>query len=179
MSTPTRPQPEPGVYDIDPATSTVRFKTRHLFGLGAVHGTFTLNEGTVTVPDDPNRDLHVHLGVDASSFATGNARRDEHVRGPDFLNSAEYPTIEFTAATPLNEFTGSSLTGTLHVAGQSSPLTITTHPTTTNTDTVSVQGTTTVNRNDFGITKMRGMAARDLELTIAIAAALRESGSAT
>ena len=27
MSTPTRPQPEPGVYDIDPATSTVRFKT--------------------------------------------------------------------------------------------------------------------------------------------------------
>jgi hypothetical protein len=54
MMNSTTPQPAaiaaPGTYRIDAARSAIAFTTRHLFGLGTVHGTFTLREGTSTSP---------------------------------------------------------------------------------------------------------------------------------
>jgi len=38
--------PQLGRYDIDRERSTVTFRTRHLFGLAPVRGTFTLKAGT-------------------------------------------------------------------------------------------------------------------------------------
>ena len=37
--------PATGIYRIDPADSSVSFTTRHLFGLGAVKGTFGCSPG--------------------------------------------------------------------------------------------------------------------------------------
>jgi len=37
--------PAVGTYRIDPSTSTITFTTRHMFGLGAVKGSFDLNSG--------------------------------------------------------------------------------------------------------------------------------------
>ncbi|MBM7774973.1 polyisoprenoid-binding protein YceI [Actinokineospora baliensis] len=41
----------PGTYAIDPSRSAVRFRTRHVFGLLPVTGSFPLTEGRVTVAE--------------------------------------------------------------------------------------------------------------------------------
>ena len=43
--------PAPGTYRIDAARSAIAFTARHLLGLGAVHGAFTLREGDIHVAD--------------------------------------------------------------------------------------------------------------------------------
>ena len=37
--------PRPGRYDIDTSYSSVTFRTRHLFGLAPVHGSFAIRNG--------------------------------------------------------------------------------------------------------------------------------------
>lgn len=51
MATATVQIPATGTYRIDPADSSVSFTTRHLFGLGAVEGTFGVLSGEVTIAD--------------------------------------------------------------------------------------------------------------------------------
>jgi len=57
----------------------VAFRTRHLFGLGAVSGT-------------------VAVTISAASFRTGNRGRDRDARGR-FLHAGRYPDITFQAGT--------------------------------------------------------------------------------
>jgi polyisoprenoid-binding protein YceI len=60
--------PAAGTYQLDPAASTVRFATRHLFGLGTVKGTFRLISGQVTIAD-PVTSSTASAVIDAASFA--------------------------------------------------------------------------------------------------------------
>ena len=59
QNTQTQTQIQPGHYDLDPQRSVIRFRTRHLFGLGPVGGTFALRSGAVSVTDP----------LDGSTFA--------------------------------------------------------------------------------------------------------------
>jgi len=43
--------PTAGSYRIDPVRSRIAFTTRHLFGLGAVHGTFELQDGVIRIAE--------------------------------------------------------------------------------------------------------------------------------
>ena len=43
--------PAAGIYQLDPAASTVTFATRHMFGLAPVKGTFRLVSGQITIAD--------------------------------------------------------------------------------------------------------------------------------
>ena len=43
--------PAAGIYQLDPAASTVTFATRHIFGLAPVKGTFRLVSGQITIAD--------------------------------------------------------------------------------------------------------------------------------
>ena len=85
-----------GKYDIDTTASTISFRTRHVFGLGPVRGTFTVHSGTVDVCD-PVADSRVHVHIDAASFRTGNQRRDANVRSARFLDTDRYPYLTFVA----------------------------------------------------------------------------------
>ncbi len=164
--------PSGGTYEIDPGRSTVTFATRHMFGLGAVNGTFAVHDGTITVPsdDDDSGQLEVGLRVDAASFHTGTDRRDTHVKSADFLDVGAHPFIEFSASSPVDDFDGTSVTGSLRVVGNQGPVQVQVSEFATTGDGVRVQGSTTINRYDFGVTKMKGMAGRDLRMTIDLVA---------
>ena len=172
MHTTTPALPPGGTFEIDPARSTVTFATRHMFGLGAVNGTFAVRDGTIAVPSDDNKSgvLEVGLRIDAASFHTGTARRDTHVKSADFLDVGAHPFIEFSASSPVHDFNGRSVDGSLRVTGNQGPVQVQVGEFATTGDGVRVQGTTTVNRYDFGVTKMKGMAGRDLEMTIDLVA---------
>jgi polyisoprenoid-binding protein YceI len=62
------PVPQLGRYGIDPAHSAVTFRTRHLFGLAPVRGSFAIRSGTVDVTE-PVSASGIHAEVDAGWFA--------------------------------------------------------------------------------------------------------------
>lgn len=92
------PIPAPGRYGIDPAHTTVRFHTRHLFGLGGVSGTVRLREADLTVADPPTATT-LHAVLDAASFDTGSPKRDADVRSAKYLDTDAYPDITFDCQT--------------------------------------------------------------------------------
>ncbi len=83
----------PETYKIDPAHSSVGFKVRHLFSY--VTGKFMKFDGTFTVdPDVPDK-ASVTATVQSTSVDTGNAKRDEDLRGANFFDAAKFPEITF------------------------------------------------------------------------------------
>lgn len=64
--------------------TAIRFIAKHV-GVARVHGRFTRCDGGIRIaPDMP--DSQVSVRIDASSIATGNTSRDNHLRSADFLD---------------------------------------------------------------------------------------------
>jgi len=60
--------------------------------------------------------------IDASSVDTGEAQRDGHLKSPDFLDVAKYPTITFASRKVENAGTGKfKVTGDLTIHGVMNP----------------------------------------------------------
>jgi polyisoprenoid-binding protein YceI len=91
-TTSTTTLPRAGTYAIDPAHTEVGFIARHLIGT-KVRGRFTEVSGTFTVADNPEEST-VEATVQAASIHTNQSMRDDHLRTNDFLDVANYPTLE-------------------------------------------------------------------------------------
>jgi polyisoprenoid-binding protein YceI len=93
MATATVQIPATGTYRIDPASSSVSFTTRHMFGLGAVNGTFGVVSGEVTIAD-PVTASTARAVIDAASFSSGHPQRDKDVKSANLLHVQEHPHIK-------------------------------------------------------------------------------------
>ena len=89
----TSTTPATGTYGIDASHTHVGFKVRHLM-VSKVRGRFADFEGTVTVAPDPLESA-VEVTVQLASIDTRDAGRDEHLRGADFFDVAQHPTMTF------------------------------------------------------------------------------------
>ena len=83
--------PPPGVYEVDPAHSSVTFVARHLIG-SKVRGQFSRFSGTITVIEPPESSF-VEAEVEAGSLGTGVDQRDQHVLSGDFLDVEHHPKL--------------------------------------------------------------------------------------
>ena len=83
-------------WQMDPAHSSFQFKIRHLT-VSNVKGEFSKFRGVVTMDDQNMTDLKVEVIIDGASVNTGHAQRDEHLKGPDFFDVIQYPTITFVS----------------------------------------------------------------------------------
>ena len=81
-------------YDLDPSHSAAMFKVRHLM-ISNVKGEFTHLSGSVTFDPDNPANSSIEATIDATSINTREAKRDEHLKSPDFLDVAKFPTIAF------------------------------------------------------------------------------------
>ena len=119
----TVPLPVPGIWEIDPSHSTVGAVARHLM-VSKVRGRFGSFTGSVTIGDTPEASSVVAT-IDASSIDTADARRDEHLRSPDFLDAVNYPTLEFrsTSVTQTDAAT-LRLDGQLTIRGIARPVSL-------------------------------------------------------
>jgi len=88
--------PPAGDYHLDPVRSAVTFGTRHLFGLGAVHGSFHIESGQIHVADPPQASW-ARVTIPAASFHTGHSGRDSAVRSQRLLAADVHPDITFTS----------------------------------------------------------------------------------
>lgn len=115
--------PHTGTWEIDPSHSSIEFVARHLV-VSKVRGRFASFSGTAEVTE-PVESSSVEVTIDAASISTGDDKRDEHLRSPDFLDVDNHPTLTFRA-TGAQRSDGEQWTipGELTIRGVSKPVTL-------------------------------------------------------
>ena len=162
--------PRPGAYRVDPKRSTVAFTGRHLFGLGAVHATFTISSGLLHVAD-PVTTSTAEVTVDASSFHSNRSRRDKDVRSRMLLDAATYPEIVFVSEGLRRDGAGWLLTGTVTAHGTRVPVEVRIDHVAAQDDGIGVHARAEhLDRYAFGVTRGKGMAGRFLDLDFNVVA---------
>jgi polyisoprenoid-binding protein YceI len=90
---PSMPLPAPGEWVIEPAHTRIGFVARHI-GLARVHGRFENFAGAIRIGETMEQTA-MHVIIGAESIDTNVRVRDDHLRSADFLDVANYPTLEF------------------------------------------------------------------------------------
>ena len=142
-------------WTVDRDHSSVGFTVRHL--VSNVRGQFGTFTGTVRLdPQHPEQGA-VEFTIDAASIDTDNAKRDEHLRTPDFFDVANNPQITFKSkkvvALAPNRF---AVAGTLTMRGVSREVTLPVELLGTSKDPwgntrAGFSTAVTLNRKDYGI----------------------------
>ena len=111
-------------YTIDPAHTAVTFKVSHL-GLSWTHGRFNEVSGAFSLDKAAPDNDSFTLTVKADSIDTGNARRDGHLKTPDFFNVKQFPLLTFKSKSVKAVEGGYQVTGDLMLHGQTKAVTFT------------------------------------------------------
>ena len=115
--------PEAGTFEIDASHSAAAFTVRHMV-VAKTRGRFTDFSGEITIHPEP-LSSSVNVPIQAASITTGDDKRDEHLRGADFLDVEKYPTLEFKSTSV--KHVGSAqfeVLGDLTIAGVTKPVTL-------------------------------------------------------
>jgi polyisoprenoid-binding protein YceI len=83
-------------YTIDPAHSGAGFKIRHLM-VAYIRGGFSGVTGDVVFDAANPENTKISGSIDVNTLHTHDEKRDAHVKGADFLDAAQYPTISFVS----------------------------------------------------------------------------------
>lgn len=145
-----------GDYVVDATHSRLGFVARHAM-VTKVRGQFDSFEGRAHLDfEDPARS-EGEVTIDVRSVDTNNEQRDAHLRANDFFDADNHAEITFRSARvePLGK-DRYRLTGDLTIKGSSRPVTLEVEHTGVATDPfgntrVGLEGTTTVNRKDWGV----------------------------
>ena len=88
-------------YVLDKSHAVISFTVDHL-GFSDVKGVFQEFDAEIELDPDAVENSSVRFVIDAASVNTFWPKRDEHIRGEDFLNVDAYPNIVFesTEITP-------------------------------------------------------------------------------
>ncbi len=85
----------PETYEIDPVHSSIGFKIKHLFSF--VTGRFDTVKGIVVLDPERPGSSTVRVSIGAASINTSNAKRDAHLKTPDFFDVEKYPALTFVS----------------------------------------------------------------------------------
>jgi polyisoprenoid-binding protein YceI len=154
----------PGNYRLDPARTSVTF-TAKKFGIFTIRGSMDLESGEFTV-GQRLEESSLHVVLDAGSFKTPMARRDEHVKSKTFLHTAEFPHIEFGSTEVDRTNQGWQIRGLLSVRGQKAPVVLSVSSVEQRGGLVQVHATAQVNRKELGVTALPPAASTLLDVTI-------------
>jgi polyisoprenoid-binding protein YceI len=81
-------------WEIDPAHTAIQFSVRHMM-VSNVRGHFGKFTGDVEGDETKPAEARIEATIETASIDTANQKRDEHLRSPDFLDAAKFPTITF------------------------------------------------------------------------------------
>jgi polyisoprenoid-binding protein YceI len=100
---------------VDKAHSNVKFTVTHM-AISEVDGNFKAFDGTLESAKPDFSDAKIQFSIDVASIGTDNENRDNHLKGDDFFNAAQFPKISFTG-TSMKPLGGNKyqLTGTMTV----------------------------------------------------------------
>src|SRR5712692_3923767 len=112
-----------GTWEIDPVHSHIGFAARHLM-VSKVRGNFTNVEGQIITAADP-LESSATATIYLDSLSTGSEQRDSDVKGENFLDVANHPTMTYRS-TGLRLDRGQIIAdGELTIRGITHPVTLT------------------------------------------------------
>jgi polyisoprenoid-binding protein YceI len=145
-------------WEFDPAHTGVHFKVRHLM-VSHVRGDFEKVSGKIAYDEQDISMSSAEITIDAASINTRVAKRDAHLKSPDFLDAAKYPAIFFRSKKVEKAGDGKlRMTGDLTIRGVTREVVLDIEgPTPPMKDLegktrVGGTATTTINRKEFGLT---------------------------
>lgn len=154
-------------YKIDPDHSEVGFKIRHLT-ISNVTGNFTQFAGTFQYDPTDVKSSKVQAEITIPSIDTNQKKRDEHLKSPDFFDATKFPVMKFVSKSV--EPTGDKsfkATGDLTIRDVTKPVTLDViyqgaakDP--YGNDRTAFAATTTIDRQDFGLTYNKALEAGGL-----------------
>jgi len=108
-------------WTIDPSHSHLDFSVKHM-GISTVRGRFKKFSATIETNDQQVL-TRVVVTADAASIDTGEPKRDDHLRSPDFLDAAKYPEVKFESdAVKPAKGDAYAVSGKLTIRGETRPL---------------------------------------------------------
>jgi polyisoprenoid-binding protein YceI len=144
-----------GTWRLDPSATTVRLRTKAMWGMATVNGTLRATEGVGTVGEDGS--MTGTVVIDAASIDTAQAKRDKHLRGPDFFDVERFPLFTYAVTSAALEGGGLvSILGTFTGHGQTHPLTGRGTVTSADASTITLTVEADLDRSEWGMgwTKM-------------------------
>jgi polyisoprenoid-binding protein YceI len=154
-----------GTWTLDPSRSTVGLKTKAMWGVVPVKGTFSDLAGTAEVSSDGVVTGQVRITSD--SINTKMKKRDEHLRSDDFFSAATYPEILFDLDSAAPAAGTLAASGRLTVRDKSIPLTFPATVSALATGEVTLDAEVTVDRSQLGI-DFKSKGATKMENTLAL-----------
>lgn len=103
-------------YTIDSAHSKAQFSIRHMM-VSNVRGEFSKMKGTIDYDEKDPSAIRIEATIDVASINTGEPKRDEHLKSPDFFDAAKYPVITFRSKSARKTANGLAVTGDLTIHG--------------------------------------------------------------
>jgi polyisoprenoid-binding protein YceI len=162
-------------YRIDPLHTAATFSVSHL-GLSQQRGSFGRTTGMVML-DRSARQGSIDLAIDAATVTSGSPARETMLKGEDYFNVAQFPTITFKSTSL--KFDGDNVVsadGDLTIRGVTKPVTLTVanfkcaiHPA-TKRPACGAEVTTSVKRSEFGMIKNQPSTGDDVNIAVAIEA---------
>lgn len=149
-------------WKIDPSHSSATFTVKHMM-VSNVPGRFGKVEGTIVYDGKNIAGVQADATIDATTITTNNEKRDAHLKSPDFFDVNAFPTITFKSKRAeavgngrfrlIGDLTmrGTTKEVVLEVEGPTDPVTV------QNSQRVGATATTTLNRQDFGVSWSRTM----------------------
>ena len=143
------------VYQIDPQHTDVGFSIRHMV-INNVKGSFKDFAGTIEYDGKDLLGLKAGGTIQVKSVDTGIAKRDEHLRSPDFFDVEKYPDIKFQGERVEKQGEGFAMVGKFTMHGVTKDITI---PFTLSgpvkdpwgQSRIGLEANLTLNRQDYGV----------------------------
>lgn len=165
-------------YTIQPAHSSINFGVRRFFT--KIPGSFAKFEGTVTVDRDNLEKSSTQATISTASVNTNDAKRDAHLQNGDFFSADKFPAIAFTSTSWTK--TGPDtydVAGDLTIKDVTKPVVLKTRvlgfgPGARGAPVAAFEATTTIKREDFGISYGKPAIANEVDIQINIEATKAE-----
>ena len=139
-----------GSWTLDASRSAIGLRSKSMWGLAPVKGTFREVAGHGTVAADGQ--VSGTVTVTAASVDTKIAKRDTHLRSADFFDTGNHPHITFRVERITPSRQGVTVTGALTVRDRTRPVTFDATISAADRDEVWLDAEVQVNRADFGLT---------------------------
>ncbi len=169
---PARESAAADTYAVDAVHSAVVFRIKHM-NTSHSWGRFNELTGTFALDEASPSQSHFEFQVKTGSVDTGNAKRDQHIKGPDFFNATQFPTISFKSTSVAKGADGYDVTGELTLHGVTKPITVKIVPVgvgkgPTGGSIAGIDTSFTLKRSDFGMNKMVGPVGDDVWVNVSI-----------
>jgi polyisoprenoid-binding protein YceI len=144
-----------GSWDIDAAHSHIGFVARHLM-VSKVRGSFPKVDGQIITAASP-LESSATVTIDMDSLITGSEQRDGDVKGENFLDTANHPTMTYRSTGLRAKGDQIVADGDLTIKGITHPVTLTVEvngfgPDPYGGTLLGLSATGEINRTDYGIT---------------------------